>query len=207
MAGPVPLNSHVAVWPLHDSNSAPRPCLWPTAITMDDDDNDDDDGAVIDEDAYDLSSVKRPKRDEAAFGAMAVVASASCSADNADTGPRAAWAEKWKAEKERPKKLKGSCAKWIVAKGFGFIKREDGLPDLYCHQREVSKQGFRSLREGEPLEFDVEAMQDGRLQVRLRPWPAHASCRTFPPCVLQPLAPTVVSLTASLAHAPARWAL
>jgi cold shock protein len=144
---------------------------------MDDDDDDDDDvrGAVIDEDAYDLSSVKVPKRDEAAFGAMAVAVAASSSVDEADTGPRAAWAEKWKAEKERPKKLKGSCAKWIVAKGFGFIKREDGLPDLYCHQREVSKQGFRSLREGEPLEFDVEAMPDGRLQVCPRPWLVHTA--------------------------------
>jgi cold shock protein len=148
-----------------------------------DDDGDNDAGGTIDEDAYDLSSVKRPKREEAAFGASwaAAAAAAASSTEDTSNGPRAAWAEKWKAEKERPKKLKGWCAKWIVAKGFGFIKREDGLPDLYCHQREVSRQGFRSLQEGESLEFDVEAMADGRLQARPRPRPCtpRARCSCF----------------------------
>ena len=72
------------------------------------------------------------------------------------------WAAKWKVDKQRPPKVLGTCAKWN--KGFGFIKRDDGGPDLYVHQRELQKHGFRSLLEGERLEFDVEPMADGRLQ-------------------------------------------
>ena len=72
-------------------------------------------------------------------------------------------AQKWKQEHKLPPKIKGACVKWDVKKGFGFLKRTDGLPDLYVHQRDVQKKGFRSLLEGEEVEFGVAAMDDGRL--------------------------------------------
>ena len=46
--------------------------------------------------------------------------------------------------------------KWFnSAKGFGFIEREDG-PDVFVHYTAIDGSGFRTLAEGDPVEFDVE---------------------------------------------------
>jgi CspA family cold shock protein len=45
--------------------------------------------------------------------------------------------------------------KWFNdAKGFGFIVRENG-PDLFVHHTAIVAEGFRSLAEGQEVEFDV----------------------------------------------------
>lgn len=45
--------------------------------------------------------------------------------------------------------------KWFNdAKGFGFIVREEG-PDLFVHHTAIVAEGFRSLAEGQQVEFDV----------------------------------------------------
>ncbi|MEW5303843.1 MAG: hypothetical protein WDW36_006497 [Sanguina aurantia] len=57
--------------------------------------------------------------------------------------------------------------KWFNAtKGFGFITPEGGGEDtdLFVHQTNINADGFRSLREGEPVEYDVEISPDGRLK-------------------------------------------
>ena len=47
--------------------------------------------------------------------------------------------------------------KWFNdAKGYGFITPTDGGKDLFCHQSEIRMEGFRSLKEGQAVEFDVE---------------------------------------------------
>jgi CspA family cold shock protein len=47
--------------------------------------------------------------------------------------------------------------KWFNdSKGFGFIKQDDGGDDVFCHQTAIQVQGFRSLQEGQPVEFDVK---------------------------------------------------
>ncbi len=47
--------------------------------------------------------------------------------------------------------------KWFNdAKGFGFITPEDGSKDLFVHYSAISSQGFRTLAEGQRVEFDVE---------------------------------------------------
>jgi CspA family cold shock protein len=44
--------------------------------------------------------------------------------------------------------------KWFNnAKGWGFIQQENGGPDVFVHYSQISGDGFRSLREGDPVQF------------------------------------------------------
>ncbi|HEY9384518.1 MAG TPA: cold-shock protein [Gemmatimonadales bacterium] len=46
--------------------------------------------------------------------------------------------------------------KWFNdAKGFGFITPENGEKDCFVHHSAIRMDGFRSLAEGERVEFDV----------------------------------------------------
>ncbi len=45
--------------------------------------------------------------------------------------------------------------KWFNdAKGYGFIEQENG-PDVFVHFSAINSSGFRSLREGQTVEFEV----------------------------------------------------
>lgn len=53
--------------------------------------------------------------------------------------------------------------KWYsTSKGYGFITPDSGSEDLFVHQTSIQAPGFRSLKEAEPVEFDIEYRQDGR---------------------------------------------
>jgi CspA family cold shock protein len=46
--------------------------------------------------------------------------------------------------------------KWFNEnKGFGFIVREDGEKDVFCHHSAIQGDGYKNLVEGEKVEFDV----------------------------------------------------
>jgi len=46
--------------------------------------------------------------------------------------------------------------KWFNdAKGFGFITQDNGGEDVFCHFSAVQSDGFKSLAEGQKVEFDV----------------------------------------------------
>ena len=46
--------------------------------------------------------------------------------------------------------------KWFNSeKGYGFIEREDG-PDVFVHYSAIRSEGFRTLQEGQQVEFAVE---------------------------------------------------
>jgi CspA family cold shock protein len=51
--------------------------------------------------------------------------------------------------------------KWFdEKKGFGFIEREDGN-DVFVHFRSINSSGFKTLMDGQEVEFDVEQGQKG----------------------------------------------
>ena len=49
---------------------------------------------------------------------------------------------------------KGTVKWFNNAKGYGFLGRDDG-PDVFVHYSAIQSTGFRSLSEGDPVEFDV----------------------------------------------------
>ena len=52
-------------------------------------------------------------------------------------------------------RTKGTVKWFNDSKGFGFITREDGGKDCFVHHTAISGSGFKSLREGQKVEFDV----------------------------------------------------
>ncbi|KAB5568626.1 hypothetical protein DKX38_002419 [Salix brachista] len=55
--------------------------------------------------------------------------------------------------------------KWFSAqKGFGFIAPDDGGEDLFVHQTSIQSDGFRTLTDGQPVEFAVNSGEEGRIK-------------------------------------------
>jgi CspA family cold shock protein len=51
--------------------------------------------------------------------------------------------------------------KWFSAqKGYGFIEMEDGK-DIFVHHNEIRGDGFKSLDEGETVEFEIKKGDKG----------------------------------------------
>jgi len=61
---------------------------------------------------------------------------------------------------EQNVKLKGTVKWFNNAKGFGFIGREDG-PDVFVHYSALIAEGYKSLQEGDAVEFEIVDGQKG----------------------------------------------
>lgn len=59
--------------------------------------------------------------------------------------------------------------KWFDdAKGYGFITRDEG-GDVFVHFSQIEGDGFRSLSEGQTVEFDVKDGPKGPLAIDVKP--------------------------------------
>ena len=60
--------------------------------------------------------------------------------------------------------------KWFNPdKGFGFITADEGSKDLFVHQSDIDREGFRSLDEGMKVTYEEEPGDKGPKAVRVKP--------------------------------------
>ena len=57
-------------------------------------------------------------------------------------------------------RLKGTVKWFNNAKGYGFIGREGG-PDVFVHYSAITAEGYKSLQEGDNVEFEIVQGQKG----------------------------------------------
>jgi CspA family cold shock protein len=60
--------------------------------------------------------------------------------------------------------------KWFNAeKGYGFISQPDGGADVFVHHSAIQMTGYRSLQEGQAVEFEVQQGNKGLQAANVRP--------------------------------------
>lgn len=79
--------------------------------------------------------------------------------------------------------MQGVVKKWFDDKGFGFIEAAGESKDLFVHQSNIKMEGFRTLEEGQTVEFDKGQGNKGPEAVEVVPmqgdqnWKAPAKVR------------------------------
>lgn len=60
--------------------------------------------------------------------------------------------------------------KWFNnAKGYGFVLADIGGDDLFVHYSYIQADGYKSLKAGQPVEFDIQHGDKGNHAINLRP--------------------------------------
>jgi cold shock protein len=71
--------------------------------------------------------------------------------------------------KEKQQMATGTVKWFNDAKGFGFITQDGGGEDVFCHHTAIQAEGFRSLAEGQKVQFDVNKGPKGLQAANVRP--------------------------------------
>ncbi len=76
-------------------------------------------------------------------------------------GAKAAGARR---RKRRDDGMAVGTVKWFNdAKGYGFIRPESGGPDVFVHYQQIVGDGFKTLEEGQTVEFEIKEGPKGML--------------------------------------------
>jgi len=59
--------------------------------------------------------------------------------------------------------------KWFNSKkGFGFIGQGEGQPDIFVHFSQIEMDGYRELKQGQEVEFEVSQGEKGPMAVGVK---------------------------------------
>jgi CspA family cold shock protein len=64
---------------------------------------------------------------------------------------------------------KGTVKWFNDSKGFGFICPDEGGSDLFVHHSEIQATGFKSLKEGQKVEYEVGQGKKGPCATKVKP--------------------------------------
>ncbi len=73
----------------------------------------------------------------------------------------------WKSNLRRSYVMKGTVKWFNPKKGYGFITKEDG-GDVFVHYSAIQMNGFKTLQEGQKVEFEIQKGQKGPQAVNVR---------------------------------------
>jgi cold shock protein len=74
----------------------------------------------------------------------------------------------WSADVRERNRMPTGTVKWFnETKGFGFIKPDDGGADLFAHYSGIKSKGFRTLKENQRVEYQVQQGQKGPQAVEI----------------------------------------
>jgi len=66
--------------------------------------------------------------------------------------------------------MSDGTVKWFSnAKGYGFIESEDGGEDIFAHFSAITMDGYKTLKKGQPVEFECTQGPKGKHAVDIKP--------------------------------------